>query len=69
MITTHRQKAKINELLKLLLDLTHDVKHGLEIELLAEKARYALNLVEEIIGKIDTEEVLGIIFKSFCIGK
>ena len=30
---------------------------------------YALKLVEEIIGKIDTEEVLGIIFKNFCIGK
>ena len=68
-IITHRQRAKINELLRLLLDLKHDVKHGLDIEILAEKARYALKLVEEIIGKIDTEEVLGIIFKSFCIGK
>ena len=68
-ISTHRQKVKVNELLKLLLDLTLDVELGLDIELLAEKARYALKLLEELIGKIDTEEVLGIIFKSFCIGK
>ena len=68
-ISTHRQKVKVKELLSLLLDLALDVKFGLDIELLAEKARHALKLIEELIGKIDTEEVLGIIFKSFCIGK
>ena len=26
-------------------------------------------LIEQLTGRIDTEEVLGIIFKSFCIGK
>ncbi len=69
LITTHRQQSKINELLTLLMDLTHDIKCGLDVELLAEKARSGLKLVEELTGKIDTEEVLGIIFKSFCIGK
>ena len=68
-ISTHRQKVKVNELFKLLSDLKVDVEFGLDIELLAEKARYAQKLLEELIGKIDTEEVLGIIFKNFCIGK
>ncbi len=68
-ISTHRQKIKINQLFKQLSDLIVDVEEGLDIEILAEKARHALKLVEELIGKIDTEEVLGIIFKSFCIGK
>ncbi|MDC3108360.1 50S ribosome-binding GTPase, partial [Paracoccaceae bacterium] len=68
-ISTHRQKHIVNGLLKLLSDLTIDVEEGEDIELLAEKTRYALKLVEELVGKIDTEEVLGIIFKSFCIGK
>ncbi len=31
--------------------------------------RSSLKIVEELTGRIDTEEVLGIIFKSFCIGK
>ena len=35
----------------------------------AEKSRDGLKLIEELTGTIDTEEVLGIIFKSFCIGK
>lgn len=69
LISTHRQKMKVNELIMLLSDLRDDVETGLEIELLAEKTRHAQKLLEELIGKIDTEEVLGIIFKNFCIGK
>ena len=69
LISTHRQKMKVSELIRLLSDLRIDIEIGLEIELLAEKTRYAQKLLEELIGKIDTEEVLGIIFKNFCIGK
>ena len=69
LISTHRQKMKVNELTRLLSGLRTDVEIGLEIELLAEKTRLAQKLLEELIGKIDTEEVLGIIFKNFCIGK
>jgi len=69
MMTTHRQQSKIKELLLVLLDLKGNIKSGLDSELVAEKARYGLKIVEELTGKIDTEEVLGIIFKSFCIGK
>ncbi len=69
MMTTHRQQSKIKELLLALMDLNLDIKRGLDAELLAEKARYGLKIVEELTGRIDTEEVLGIIFKSFCIGK
>ena len=53
----------------LLSDLTLNIKEGLDAELLAEKARGCLKIIEELTGSIDTEEVLGIIFKSFCIGK
>ena len=49
--------------------MTHDIESGLGIELVAEKARYGLRLVDDLTGRIDTEEVLGIIFNSFCIGK
>ena len=68
-IATYRQQIKTNDLLSLLTDLTTDIKSGLDVELLAEKARDGLKIVEELTGRIDTEEVLGIIFKSFCIGK
>ena len=68
-IATYRQQSKTNDLLFLLSDLTTDIKSGLDVELIAEKARDGLKIVEELTGRIDTEEVLGIIFKSFCIGK
>ena len=68
-IATYRQKSKINHLVILLSDLTFNIKEGLDAELLAEKARDCLKIIEELTGRIDTEEVLGIIFKSFCIGK
>ena len=68
-IATYRQQIKTNDLLSLLTDLTTDIKSGLDVELVAEKARDGLKIVGELTGRIDTEEVLGIIFKSFCIGK
>ena len=68
-IATYRQQIKTNDLLSLLTDLTTDIKSGLDVEIVAEKARDGLKIVEELTGRIDTEEVLGIIFKSFCIGK
>ena len=49
--------------------MTLNIKEGLDAELLAEKARDCLKIIEELTGRIDTEEVLGIIFKNFCIGK
>ena len=68
-IATYRQKSKINNLVILLSDLTFNIKEGLDAELLAEKARGCVKIIEELPGRIDTEEVLGFIFKSFCIGK
>ena len=68
-IATYRQKSKINNLVTLLSDLKLNIKEGLDAEILAEKARDCLKIIEELTGRIDTEEVLGIIFKSFCIGK
>ena len=69
MISTYRQQSKISDLLNVLLGLEHDIRGGLDVELVAEKARDGLKLIEQLTGRIDTEEVLGIIFKSFCIGK
>ena len=68
-MSTHRQQAKTLGLRDILLEMTQEIESGLGVELVAEKARYGLRLVEDLTGRIDTEEVLGIIFNSFCIGK
>ena len=38
-------------------------------EIVAEELRAAMHAVGGITGKIDAEEILGVIFGSFCIGK
>jgi len=43
--------------------------HNQEIEIAAEDLRLATRHLGAIVGKVDIEEVLGSIFKDFCIGK
>ena len=45
------------------------LKNGLPEDLLAQDIREALHYLGEITGEISTDEVLGNIFKNFCIGK
>ncbi|HYR57111.1 MAG TPA: tRNA uridine-5-carboxymethylaminomethyl(34) synthesis GTPase MnmE, partial [Chthoniobacteraceae bacterium] len=42
---------------------------GLSPEFVAEELRSALDAVGEVVGKADSEDVLGRIFSTFCIGK
>ena len=42
---------------------------GLSPEFIAEELRAAMDAVGDIIGRADTEELLGAIFSRFCIGK
>jgi len=44
-------------------------RHDKDIELAAEDLRMASRHLGSIIGKVDVEEILGSIFKDFCIGK
>ena len=65
-IATYRQQIKTNDLLSLLTDLTTDIKSGLDVELVAEKARDGLKIVGELTGRIDTEEVWVLYSKVFA---
>ena len=42
---------------------------GLSPEFIAEDLRVAMNAVGDVVGRADTEELLGVIFGTFCIGK
>ncbi|MDA1198238.1 MAG: tRNA uridine-5-carboxymethylaminomethyl(34) synthesis GTPase MnmE [Proteobacteria bacterium] len=68
LITRERHRVKLNECLKEIDNfLKKDQKK--DIEMAAEDLRLATRHLGGIVGKVDVEEILGSIFKDFCIGK
>ena len=45
------------------------IEDGISAEFIAVELRAALDAVGEVVGKVDSEELLGEIFSTFCIGK
>ena len=68
LVSRERHRNKLN-LCLLELDKFRKKKQSKEIELAAEDLRMATRHLGSIIGKVDVEEILGSIFKDFCIGK
>ncbi len=68
-ITNERQKHAFQQSFDSLSQcesLFHDVTH---LEIVSAELRQAINFLSEIVGGIDTEDLLGRIFSKFCIGK
>ena len=68
LITRERHRVKLNECLKEI-DKFMKKDQNKDIELAAEDLRMATRHLGSIVGKVDVEEILGSIFKDFCIGK
>ena len=68
LITRERHRIKLNDCLK---EIEKFLKkdQNKDLELAAEDLRMATRHLGSIVGKVDVEEVLGSIFKDFCIGK
>ena len=68
LITRERHRVKLNECLKEI-DKFLKKDQNKDLELAAEDLRMATRHLGSIVGKVDIEEILGSIFKDFCIGK
>ena len=68
LITRERHRIKLNEWLKEI-DKLLKKDQNKQLELAAEDLRMATRHLGGIVGKVDVEEILGSIFKDFCIGK
>ena len=68
LITRERHRVKLNDCLKEI-DKFLKKDQNNDLELSAEDLRMATRHLGSIVGKVDVEEILGSIFKDFCIGK
>jgi len=68
LVTRERHRIKLNDCLK---EINNFLKkdQNKDIEMAAEDLRLATRHLGGIVGKVDVEEILGSIFKDFCIGK
>jgi tRNA modification GTPase len=68
LVTRERHRAQLNEALLALRDAEHAAQDGRE-ELMAEHLRLATRALGKLLGRVDVEDVLDVIFRDFCIGK
>jgi len=68
LVTRERHRVKLNACLK---EIDNFLKkdQNKNIEMAAEDLRLATRHLGGIVGKVDVEEILGSIFKDFCVGK
>ncbi|MCC7348373.1 MAG: tRNA uridine-5-carboxymethylaminomethyl(34) synthesis GTPase MnmE, partial [Variibacter sp.] len=67
LVTRERQRASLQAAHAALVR-AGECRAGSE-EMLAEELRLAGRALERLIGRVDVEDVLDVIFRDFCIGK
>ncbi|MEE3003511.1 MAG: tRNA uridine-5-carboxymethylaminomethyl(34) synthesis GTPase MnmE [Pseudomonadota bacterium] len=68
-IARKRHVIAIEKTLDHIKKATVELEHGKAIEILAEQLRLAQNYLGEITGEVSSDDLLGEIFSSFCVGK
>jgi tRNA modification GTPase len=68
-VTSARHRQKLQAALKNLRRAKSKMKQGESPELIAFDLRQAADAIDEITGKVYTEDILERIFSKFCIGK
>ena len=68
-VTSERHKKKLTGSLKYFKNARKGMEKEISPELIAFDLRQAVNEIDEITGRIYTEEILDNIFSRFCIGK
>ncbi len=68
-VTSARHSQKIRSALKAIARARKNLAQMASSEITAFELRQAVNEIDEITGKIYTEELLDLIFSKFCMGK
>ncbi|MBV8400991.1 MAG: tRNA uridine-5-carboxymethylaminomethyl(34) synthesis GTPase MnmE, partial [Acetobacteraceae bacterium] len=67
LVTRERQRACLQEAAEALRRSTNVIADG--EELAAEELRRAAYSLGRLLGRVDVEDILDVIFREFCIGK
>ena len=68
LVTRQRQRTHLRDTLIALKDAQQAAQEGRE-EIMAEHLRIATQALGRLLGRVDVEDVLDVIFRDFCIGK
>jgi tRNA modification GTPase len=68
LVTRERQRAHLRETVLALQGARQAAQEGRE-EIMAEQLRLATRALGRLLGRVDVEDVLDVIFRDFCIGK
>jgi tRNA modification GTPase len=68
LVSRERQRAHLNETVQALRGAQHAARDGRE-EIVAEQLRLATRALGKLLGRVDVEDILDVIFRDFCIGK
>jgi tRNA modification GTPase len=68
LVTRERQRAHLKETVLALQGAQRAAQEGSE-EIMAEQLRLASRALGKLLGRVDVEDVLDVIFRDFCIGK
>jgi tRNA modification GTPase len=68
-ITHARHQHALKEAIQYMQNFNEQRQHHVYEEILADTLQRACGALEEMVGKIHTDDVLGNLFSTFCIGK
>jgi tRNA modification GTPase len=68
LVTRQRQRTHLRDTVIALIEAQHAAQEGRE-EIMAEQLRLATRALGRLLGRVDVEDVLDVIFRDFCIGK
>ncbi|MHC4140221.1 MAG: tRNA uridine-5-carboxymethylaminomethyl(34) synthesis GTPase MnmE, partial [Planctomycetota bacterium] len=68
-VFTMRQKVVICKALEIIEQISDLLTEGIGHELVAIDLRRAVDTVAEVTGEVVTDDILDIVFSTFCVGK
>ena len=69
MLCNVRQIKLLKEGNQVISEVTNNLEAGLEMDIIAAQLKDFVYLMDEMLGRVTSNEVLNNIFKGFCVGK